>query len=160
MAQSDDEKWMALAIEASARAVEAGNRPFGATLVKDGKLLLVAENEQIVSGDCTDHAETVLVRRATAKLGAASLQGSTVYASGEPCAMCAGAMFWAGVGRIVFAASTQDISDCFGPPVLGAPCAEVLARSDPKPRIDGLLLRAEAVAVLRRAAQGSRGARN
>ena len=91
---------MQAAITASRAALAAGNRPYGAALVApDGRLLLTAQNSQVTDDDCTAHAELALVRQATRQLGADALQGSTVYASGEPCAMCAGALFWAGVRR-------------------------------------------------------------
>lgn len=149
-----DRRWMRIAIQASARALALGNNPFGAALVCDGKLLLEAENEQITNGDCMDHAETVLVKRASVLFGAPALRGSTVYASGEPCAMCAGAMFWAGVGRIVFAATSQDIKSCLGTPVLAITCTEVLASAEPPPQIDGPLLQDEAIEILRLAVTG------
>lgn len=140
---------MALAIEASRKARAAGDTPFGATLVSpQGEVLLTARNMQNTTGDCTAHAELVLVREATAKLGAASLQGSTVFASAEPCAMCSGAMFWAGISRVVFAATTQDIAEALGGPSLPARCAQVLGPAQPSVLVQEGLLREEAVAAL------------
>ncbi len=93
-----DHEPMRLAIQASRDAAAVGNMPFGATLVSPaGELLWTARNNQVTSGDCTGHAELVLVREARAALGAEAVRGGTVYASGEPCAMCCGAMFWAGM---------------------------------------------------------------
>jgi tRNA(Arg) A34 adenosine deaminase TadA len=144
---------MRLAIEASRQAVAQGNMPFGATLVApDGTVLHVSRNNQVTSGDCTGHAETVLVREASAALGAEALRGATVYASGEPCAMCSGAMFWAGIARIVFAASQPEIGAVLGGPILPMRTAQTLAGSTPPVQVDGPVLGAEAVAVLRLAA--------
>jgi tRNA(adenine34) deaminase len=143
---------MQRAIQASRAAHAAGNMPFGATAVAaDGSLLWVAQNDQVTSGDCTGHAELVLVREATAKLGAGALRGATVYASGEPCAMCSGAMFWAGVARIVFAASQHEIGAALGGAALPISTAQVLAGSSPAVLVEGPLLGDEAAAVLRAA---------
>ena len=88
MFSEQDEFFMQTAIDASVTALEAGDMPFGAVLVSaDGQGLLVARNNQITAGDCTGHAEMVLVREATRMLGAEKMVGATVYASGEPCAM-------------------------------------------------------------------------
>ena len=78
--QQDDARYLREAIAASQQALDAGNMPFGASLVKDGRLLWVAQNNQRTSADCTGHAEVVLVREARAALGAGATQGATVYA--------------------------------------------------------------------------------
>lgn len=144
---------MQRAIDASREAVAAGNMPFGATLVsRAGELLWVAQNNQVTSGDCTGHAELVLVRDATARLGAEALRGGTVYASGEPCAMCSGAMFWAGIRRVVYAASQDDIGRELGGDSLPIRSAAVYAGAVPAVEVDGPLLGDAAIAVLREAA--------
>ena len=140
---------MAAAIEASRQARKAGDNPFGATLVSpQGEILHTSLNTQNTAHDCTAHAELVLVREATAKLGAQSLQGATVFASGEPCAMCSGAMFWAGVSRVVFAATGQDIAAALGGPVLPARCADMLEPAQPSVKVEEGLLREDAVEAL------------
>ena len=147
-----DHEPMRLAIRASHDAVAAGNMPFGATLVApDGALLWTAQNNQLTSGDCTGHAELVLVRDARAALGAEAVRGGTVYASGEPCAMCSGAMFWAGIRRVVFAASQQDIIDALGGEQLPIRSAQVYAGASPAVQVDGPLLGSSAIEVLREA---------
>jgi tRNA(Arg) A34 adenosine deaminase TadA len=83
-------------------------RPFGAVLVRDGQVLAEAANISLQSRDPTDHAELLAIRRACVALGAESLAGATMYASGEPCPMCLGAMYATGVGRYVFASSGED----------------------------------------------------
>ncbi|MFT3953512.1 MAG: nucleoside deaminase [Piscinibacter sp.] len=151
MALNDaDHEPMRLAIQASRDAVASGNMPFGATLVApDGTLLWTAQNNQVTSGDCTGHAELVLVRDARAALGADAVRGGTVYASGEPCAMCSGAMFWAGIRRVVYAASTQDIAAALGGDTLPIRSAQVYAGASPAVQVDGPLHAEEAIAVLR-----------
>lgn len=148
--QDDDTLYLREAIAASRQALDAGNMPFGASLVKDGKLLWVAQNNQRSTEDCTGHAEVVLIRQARAALGAGATQGATVYASGEPCAMCAGAMFWAGISRVVYAATTPDIEAALGGPSLPMRCADALAGARPAVSVEGPMLRDEAVAVLSR----------
>ena len=148
----NDHEPMRLAIEASRQAVAEGNMPFGATLAApDDTVLHVSRNNQVTSGDCMGHAETVLVREASAALGADALRGATVYASGEPCAMCSGAMFWAGITRVVFAASQDEIGAVLGGPILPIHTAQTLAGCTPAVVVDGPLLGAQALAVLREA---------
>lgn len=144
---------MRLAIEASRQALEAGDMPYGATLVSPaGQVLLTERNRQNTAQDCTAHAEMVLVREAARQLGAEALQGATVYASGEPCAMCAGAMYWAGVGRVVWAAPQPDMADLLGGALLPARCADLLGEGSPPVPVTGGVLQDEAMAVLREAA--------
>ncbi|MFL9881010.1 nucleoside deaminase [Herbaspirillum rhizosphaerae] len=146
-----DHKAMRLAIEASAEALADGDMPFGATLVSpQGEILLVAANNQNSSADCTGHAEMVLVRNAQKQLGLRALRGATVYASGEPCAMCSGAMFWAEIKRVVYAASTEQIGTALGGPQLPARSADVLANTSPAMTVEGPLMADEACAVLAR----------
>lgn len=146
---------MRLAIEASARAADKGDGPFGATLVSPGgTILLVASNNAKTAADCTGHAEMVLIRQAQIQFGQSALRRATVFASGEPCAMCAGALFWAGVERIVFAASQADIIEVLGEsPAMPINSRQTLAGAQPAVQIDGPVLGDEAVAVLRRAAE-------
>ena len=145
-----DEACMKLAIAASRDAAALGDMPFGAVATGGGfGEPFVARNDQVTTGDCSGHAETVLVRNAVRRFGAASLRGATVYASGEPCAMCCGVLFWAGVSRVVYAASTASIGEILGDPRLPIDSRSVFAGSSPAVRVDGPLLGDEAQAVLR-----------
>ncbi len=142
---------MELAIAASVIALEAGNMPFGAVLVdQHGQVLAVAQNNQNTQHDCTGHAELVLVREASERLGPQSLRGNTVYASGEPCAMCCGALFWAGVGRVVFAATQDNIAQALGGPLLPISSSTVLAHAQPAVQVEGPFMAQAAIAVLQR----------
>lgn len=95
-------------IEAAARLARAGSLPFAARLVDGGgKTAIDSENEVQRTGDPTAHAEVQLVRTAV-RLGVA-LAGSTVYTAVEPCAMCSAALIFAGVGRVVYAASAERL---------------------------------------------------
>jgi tRNA(Arg) A34 adenosine deaminase TadA len=144
-----DIEYMQRAIEASRQAVAAGDFPYGATLLATDGRTYVARNNQVTTGDCTGHAEVALVREVAQKLGPDALVGATVYASGEPCAMCSGAMFWAGVSRIVFAMPTTVINAVGGAPYLQPTTASVLAGASREILVEGPLLQEEATAVLR-----------
>jgi tRNA(adenine34) deaminase len=144
-----DIEYMQLAIEASRQAVAAGDFPYGATLLATDGRVYVARNNQVTTGDCTGHAEVALVREVAQKLGADALVGATVYASGEPCAMCSGAMFWAGVSRIVFAMPTPVLNAVGGAPYILPRTAEVLAGASRAISVEGPLLEEEATQVLR-----------
>ena len=82
--------------------------PFGAVVVKDGRILSRGWNRVTTSNDPTAHAEVVAIREACAVLNSFSLQGCELYASCEPCPMCLGAIYWSRVDRLFFAASRQD----------------------------------------------------
>jgi len=121
-----------LAIQIAARARDHGNHPFGAVLANaSGKVLLEVENTVVTERDVTNHAETNLIRLATKQFTAQQLASYTMYASTEPCAMCAGATHWAGVGRVVFALCETALYEIIGPSPehLMLPCREVFARA-------------------------------
>jgi tRNA(Arg) A34 adenosine deaminase TadA len=153
MGLAEDEAFMRHAIRASREALQMGNFPFGAALVKNGVLEHVAGNDAVTTNDVTGHAEVALVREAAKLKGPAVLVGATVYASGEPCAMCTGAMFWAGVSRIVFAATTPDIMEILGGATLPLRTANVVAGANPAVLVEGPILRDEALAVLHEASR-------
>lgn len=84
-------------------ARERGNRPFGAVVVSQaGEVLTEAYCNTSETGDCTGHAETNAVRQISPRVSREVLAKSTLYSSAEPCVMCAGAIFWSGIGRVVF----------------------------------------------------------
>lgn len=157
MGESDDDDAMRCAIEASRDALRAGDRPYGAVLVaQDGRRLHVGGNRQSSDADPTAHAEIVAVREAIRRHGAGALRGATAYASGEPCAMCAGALFWAGIRRVVFAVPNATMREVMGGQTLGTTCAEVLTGSDPPMRVDPPRMTVDALRVLREAAAADR----
>jgi tRNA(Arg) A34 adenosine deaminase TadA len=135
------------AIAVARRAREHGNRPFGALLVAaDGRVLAEAENTQLTSGDCTGHAELNLIRERGASHTRDELAGATLYASAEPCAMCAGAVFWSGIGRLVFGLGSGDIYAMAGDPPeqLRLSCRDVLASGRRAVVVEGPALEDEA----------------
>src|SRR5690606_17045761 len=99
------------AIALSKSAVDHGNEPFGAVLVKDGEIILRAENSVFGGRDMTNHAEMNLVKLAAQHYDPAFLADCTLYSSTEPCAMCAGAIYWSGIGHLVFACSEQRLGE-------------------------------------------------
>jgi tRNA(Arg) A34 adenosine deaminase TadA len=120
------------AISVAWLAREHGNHPFGAVLVdKRGRVLLEAENTVTTGRDTTGHAETNLVRLATQRYSPEQLTRHTLYSSTEPCAMCAGAIHWSQIGRVVYALSEVDLYAIVGPlpKHLLLPCREVFAHS-------------------------------
>lgn len=99
-----DKHFLRTANEAARRSVEKGNCPFGAVLVdKKGNVVAEQENLQVTTGDKSAHAEIALIRDVTPKYDADFLWGCTIYTNVEPCLMCAAGIYWANIGRIVFA---------------------------------------------------------
>lgn len=149
---TEDEARAQRAIAVAARSRTKGNHPFGATLVDSmGALLLEAENTVVTSGSRIDHAEMNLISRASALYEPTFLELCTMYASCEPCAMCAAASYWSGIGRIVYALSKTEldrlIADPSGKPSLAISCRDVLAAGRRKIEIVGPLSLPEAHAV-------------
>lgn len=98
-----DGRYLRQAIALSATGSARGNRPFGAVVVSaHDEVLAAAFNDNAATGDCTAHAEVNALRMATTGQPRMALTGATLYASGEPCVMCAGAIFWSGIRRVVF----------------------------------------------------------
>ena len=148
LAQHDAEH-LRRAIELSREARERGDHPFGAVLVSaDGRVLAEGLNSEITAHDVTGHAETNLLREYCLGGEAEALGGATLYASGEPCAMCAGTIFWSGLGRVVYAASASLIHDRLAKhlqnPTLNMSCRDVLAAGTRPTEIIGPVLEDEA----------------
>lgn len=128
------------AISIAWHAREKGNHPFGAVLVdENNRIVLQAENTVITGRDSTGHAETNLVRLATQKFSPEQLVHYTLYSSTEPCAMCAGAIHWSQIGRVVYALSEIDLYAIIGPSPehLLLPCREVFAHSKRQVEVHG-----------------------
>ncbi len=135
------------AIEVARRAREHGNHPFGALLADEqGHILLEAENNVNTEHDCTGHAELNLMRLASRRYSFEELSQCTLYTSTEPCPMCAGAIFWGGVGRVVYAFSEEGLYAMTGdsPDKLVLACRDVFARGGRPIEVFGPLLQEEA----------------
>lgn len=97
-------------VELAAEAVEAGDFPFGSVLVGgDGTVLAEDRNREVTTGDPTRHPEFALARWAATNMTSRERAAATVYTSGEHCPMCAAAHGWAGLGRIVYATSSEQL---------------------------------------------------
>ncbi|MDH3752357.1 MAG: nucleoside deaminase [Acidimicrobiia bacterium] len=106
----DDDVHLVRTFVLAAEARSAGDHPFGALLVVENERVAEARNRVITDRDITAHAETVLVRDLERQRRSELLADGTVYASCEPCPMCVGAMFWAGVRRVVYGLSTARLT--------------------------------------------------
>jgi tRNA(Arg) A34 adenosine deaminase TadA len=149
---SPTEELMRRAFGLAHRARERGNHPFGALLADvDARVLIEAENTVVSDADCTGHAEINLVRTACRTLDDAALAMATVYTSTEPCAMCAGAIYWAGTSRVVFGLRESELRALTGTnpinPTLALECREVFARGQRPIEVIGPVLEDEARAV-------------
>jgi tRNA(Arg) A34 adenosine deaminase TadA len=136
------------AIQIAHRARNNGNHPFGALLVDEqGHVLLEAENTVVTARDCTGHAELNLVRLASQSYDAGFLAGCTLYTSTEPCPMCAGAIFWSNVRRVVYGLSEAGLYAMVGDDateILFLPCGELFARGKKPIEVIGPILEDEA----------------
>jgi NitT/TauT family transport system substrate-binding protein len=151
MALNDiDRAHLRRAIALSGAARDRGDQPYGALLAApDGAVLWESGNRQVTEHDPTAHAELNLIRDAARALGPAALEGGTVYASGEPCAMCAGAIYWSGAARVVYALGAAAMHRLDpGDTELGMPdCRAVLAGAGRRVEVSGPHLEEEAAAV-------------
>lgn len=138
-------KLMARAIEIAAEARAAGNHPFGALLASpSGDILLEAENNVNTAKDSTGHAETNLMRKASAELTDEQRSTAIMYTSTEPCVMCCGAVYWTGVRCVVYACSHEDLGRIAGPSLLMS-AAQVFAKGHEKVTVLGPLLNDEGI---------------
>lgn len=146
----EETQYLLRAIDLARQARARGDNPFGAVLVDaDGRVLLEGANTVMTERDCTGHAETNLLREASRRHTPEVLARCTLYASTEPCAMCAGATVWSGVRRVVFALSSEELGELAGPalPALRMSCREVFARASEPTEVVGPVPLSEARAV-------------
>jgi len=140
------EQFARQAIALARQARGAGNHPFGALLVVDGEVVLTAMNSVNTDRDPTGHAETNLVAAALRELSPNQIGRAVLYTSCEPCAMCVGKMYWAGVRALVYALSAEDLAVLAGPDFL-VPCRDLFARATEAVTVLGPLLADEARTV-------------
>lgn len=142
-----DEVFMRKAIELSRLAVEHGNEPFGAVLVKNDEMVFTNENQIYTRHDPTFHGEAGLIREFCAQTGITDLQEYTMYSSCEPCFMCSGAMVWVKLGRLVYAASNMELEKILGNE--GCNCSKmVFDNSFWQPQVTAGVLREESLVIL------------
>jgi tRNA(Arg) A34 adenosine deaminase TadA len=148
----DHETFLRRSFDVARRARTRGNHPFGAILVSAvGEVLIETENGFLPDRDMTAHAERLLATQASKQFDSHVLAGCTLYTSAEPCAMCAGAIYWAGIGRVVFGLSERRLKTVTGDhaenPTLDLPCRTVFAAGQRHVDVIGPLLEDEAAAL-------------
>ncbi len=150
MTPKQDLQFLRRSFDVAKRAREGGDHPFGAILVgPDGEILREQGNGYTAEGgDRTAHAERLIASWAAKNLDLARLRRSTLYSSAEPCAMCAGALYWAGIGRLVYGQSEKGLKAATGAhdenPTLDLPCRIVFEAGQQPTEVIGPLLEEEA----------------
>lgn len=139
-------------IELARQSRARGDHPFGALLAgPDGEILLEAMNTCGTKGDRTGHAERNLMTAASLKYDVEFLSQCTMYTSAEPCAMCAGSVYWTGVGRVVHGMSEAALKELIGPDpenlTMDLPCVTVFGSGQRKVEVVGPLLDEESATV-------------
>ena len=147
-----DEYFLRRSFTVARRAMINGNHPFGAILVdRNRNVLIEAGNGYMPAHDGTAHAERLLATQACTTLSPELLKDATLYSSAEPCAMCAGAIYWAGIGRLVYGLSEHRLRAVTGNhpenPTLDLPCREVFKSGQRTTEVLGPMLEDEAEAV-------------
>jgi len=147
-----DEYFLRRSFDVARRAIAHGNHPFGAILVdRNRNVLIETENGYMPAHDGTAHAERLLATQACTTLSPDTLRNATLYSSAEPCAMCAGAIYWAGIGRLVYGLSEHRLRAVTGNhpenPTLDLPCRTVFASGQRCTEVVGPMLEDEAEAV-------------
>ncbi|GAB3209370.1 nucleoside deaminase [Marinactinospora thermotolerans] len=131
MVDENDRKHLRRCVELATEALEAGDEPFGSVLVGADGAVVAEDRNRVALGDRTRHPEFELARWAAANMTPEERAAATVYTSGEHCPMCAAAHAWVGLGRIVYATSSAQLTAWLadmgisGPPVRPLPIAEV-----------------------------------
>lgn len=108
---NQDREFMREAIRLASDSVKNGGGPFGAVVVKDGKIVAGSSNRVTIDNDPTAHAEVNTIREACRRLGTFDLSGCVIYTSCEPCPMCLGAIYWAHIDRIYYGNTRKDAAD-------------------------------------------------
>jgi tRNA(Arg) A34 adenosine deaminase TadA len=125
------------------QAAANGDHPFGALLLFEERVILTAVNTIHSEHDVTRHAELNLVSQAARQFDAATLAQCSLYTSTEPCAMCAGAIFWAGIATVVFGCSAIALGEMTGGANFVIPCREILGRGRRQTAVIGPILEEE-----------------
>ncbi|NPU67147.1 nucleoside deaminase [Bradyrhizobium sp. 83012] len=147
-----DSQFLRRSFAVALRSMAHGNHPFGAILVgTDGHVLIEAENGYMPARDATAHAERLVATQACMTIAPEIRAMATLYSSAEPCAMCAGAIYWAGIGRVVYGLSEGQLRRFTGNhpenPTLDLPCRDVFAGGQRPTEVIGPLLEDEAAAL-------------
>ncbi|WP_448265208.1 nucleoside deaminase [Nostoc sp. DSM 114159] len=125
-----------------------GDAPYGAVIVKDNEVVVVAHNTVKRDNDPSAHAEINAIRSLTAKLKNPSLEGYSIYTTGEPCPMCATACVWSGLSEIVYGASIQDLINV-NQSQINISCEEVIDKSSRKIKVTKNILKNECLELFK-----------
>ncbi|NWF58081.1 MAG: nucleoside deaminase [Fischerella sp.] len=125
-----------------------GDAPYGAVIVKDREVVAVAYNTVKRDSDPSAHAEINAIRSLTSKLQSSSLEGYSIYTTGEPCPMCATACVWTGISEIVYGASIEDLISV-NQSQITITCEEIIAQSFRKIRVKKGVLREECIELFK-----------
>lgn len=110
--QSEEEKYMKIALKEARKAFEEDEVPVGAVLVKEGKIIAKAHNQKEAKTDTTKHAEIIAIQKASKKLKNWRLEETTLYVTLEPCTMCIGAIIGARIKKVCFGAMDEKTGAC------------------------------------------------
>ncbi|MGK7397499.1 MAG: nucleoside deaminase [Candidatus Cyclobacteriaceae bacterium M3_2C_046] len=147
-ANGQDREFIKKAYELAQESIRNGNPPFGAILVHQGKIIASGQNEVKTSGNVTLHAETVLLGEVANTYSKNMLAESILYTSTEPCLMCCGAIYWAGINTIVFGTTeSQMIRLVDGESNQLIPSRKIFGQINPKVRIIGPVMEKEGLAI-------------
>lgn len=152
MEKKDHLFYLERCVELSKQARANGNTPFGALIAgPDGRILIEQENIEITESDCSGHAETQAMIRASKQYDKDFLWQCTLYTTAEPCAMCAGAVYWGNVGRVVYGITEKRLLELTGDheqnPTFDLPCREVFAKGQKDVTVIGPFPEIEAAVV-------------
>ncbi|WP_299884927.1 nucleoside deaminase [uncultured Lacinutrix sp.] len=135
----DDKYFMRKALQEAEEAFDKGEIPVGAVIVIEDRIIARAHNLTELLNDVTAHAEMQAITAAANFLGGKYLQNCTLYVTLEPCQMCAGALYWSQISKIVYAARDQERG-----------CINLKTKLHPKTKIEGGILEEEASKLLKR----------
>lgn len=144
---STDEEYVREAIELAREAVSDGNTPFGSLLVVGKEVVKRSTNTTVTDDDITAHPELKLARWAARELDSDDLADCTMYTSTEPCEMCAAAIHYAGLNRVVYSVSTESLARVRGAAESGLSCADVITRKGGSTDIDGPILEPDGIRI-------------
>lgn len=136
---ADHEQYIERALELARAAADNGNEPFGALLVRKGEIVAESENTVNTDDDITAHPELKLARWAASELDDEALAETTMYTSTEPCAMCSGAIYVAGLRRVVYSVSAERAGDLVGTDLV-VPSSDIFERGSEDVEVVGPIL--------------------
>lgn len=142
-----DEDYIEEAIDLARGAVSDGNTPFGSLLVVDGAVVERSKNTTVTERDITAHPELKLARWAARELDDDELANCTMYTSTEPCEMCATAIHYAGLDRVVYSVSGESLADLRGSETSGISCQDLIEQKGGSTTVEGPVLESAGLGV-------------